>query len=121
KGAMLNTEQEVEITSLGKSFKKTYAGVDMEFVEARLQTPYGGIFEKVPLPVDRDHFLAMLRYFKNQKNWPAFFDLKNYYPDLRPQDASTVYKAQGSTYDTVFIDLTNISTCHNPSQAARML
>lgn len=121
KGAMLNTEQEVEIISLGKSFKKTYAGVEMEFVEARLQTPYGGIYEKVPLPVDRDHFLAMLKYFKNQKNWPAFFDLKNYYPDLRPQDASTVYKAQGSTYDTVFIDLTNISTCHNPSQAARML
>jgi ATP-dependent exoDNAse (exonuclease V) alpha subunit len=35
--------------------------------------------------------------------------------------AKTVHKSQGSTHDDVYIDLGNISTCHNPNQAARML
>ena len=41
--------------------------------------------------------------------------------DLRPRNACTVYKAQGSTYREVFVDLTDIGDCRNPSQAARML
>ena len=32
-----------------------------------------------------------------------------------------MHKSQGSTYDTVFIDLENIGSCRNPDQVARML
>ena len=55
------------------------------------------------------------------KVWPSHFALKENIADLRPRDACTVYKAQGSTYHTVFVDLGDIGTCTNPSQAARML
>ena len=41
--------------------------------------------------------------------------------DLRPEDASTVHKSQGSTFDTVFIDLSDLSTCRQPDMAARLL
>lgn len=123
KGGMINTEQEVEITQL--SSKSTMvpieSGVDLEVVYATLKTPIGKIFEKVPLPVDRNHFNALIKYYQKLKNWERYYFLKNYHADLRPHDASTVYKAQGSTYNTVFIDLANISTCTNPNQAARML
>ncbi len=50
-----------------------------------------------------------------------YFKLKNEYPDLRAADASTVYKAQGSTYDTSFIDVGNIGECNRPDVVARML
>lgn len=85
-----------------------------------LRDSYGSHI-RVPVPVDRNHFTKLLAYYKRNKNWHKFFHLKNNYPDLRPRDAATVYKAQGSTYDSVFIDLGDLSTCPNPNQAARML
>lgn len=41
--------------------------------------------------------------------------------DLREAYASTVNKAQGSTYDKVFVDLDDIARCPYPNQLARML
>jgi exodeoxyribonuclease-5 len=47
--------------------------------------------------------------------------LKNQFPDLRARDSQTVHKSQGSTYETVIIDLSNLSTCHLPKLVARLL
>lgn len=41
--------------------------------------------------------------------------------DLRRLYASTVNKAQGSTFDRCWIDLEDIATCRNPEQRARLL
>lgn len=41
--------------------------------------------------------------------------------DLRAAFAQTINKAQGSTYDKVFIDLDDISRCNSGDQIARML
>lgn len=41
--------------------------------------------------------------------------------DLRPVYASTVNKAQGSTYDKVFIDLGDFKALKDPNQLARLL
>lgn len=41
--------------------------------------------------------------------------------DLRSTYACTVNKSQGSTYDKVYIDLSDISRCNNANQIARML
>jgi len=58
---------------------------------------------------------------KNQGNWVNFFALQEFFTDLRAVHAATVYKAQGSTYDKVFIDLTDIGKCNQPMVVARML
>lgn len=50
-----------------------------------------------------------------------YYSLKEQFPDLRPRDAATIHKAQGSTYNQVFIDLSDLSTCRNPDMAARLL
>ena len=81
----------------------------------------GEMFNHVPVPTDRAHFDALVKYYKRQKNWERYFYLKQNFPDLRPRDAATVHKSQGSTYDSVFVDLGNISSCHQADQAARML
>jgi hypothetical protein len=75
----------------------------------------------VPVPCDRAHFGALVEYYRKAKQWGKYYELRNNYPDLRQFDAATVHKSQGSTYDTVFIDLANISSCHQPNAVARML
>lgn len=62
----------------------------------------------------------MMKEFANRKNWENYFRLRNTYPDLRSVAASTTHKAQGSTYDSVIVDLADIGKCTNRSQTARM-
>ena len=57
----------------------------------------------------------------NPKKWPLYFQYKDEWLDLRPAYASTVHKAQGSTYTTVFMDLSDIGKCNIASDVARML
>lgn len=56
-----------------------------------------------------------------ETTWDNYFYLKEFFADLRPIHAATVYKAQGSTYKKVFIDLTNIGKCNQPNTFARMM
>lgn len=58
---------------------------------------------------------------KRTQLWTTYFDIKNTWLDLRSQYASTVHKAQGSTYDEVFIDLYDIGRCNIPSDVARLI
>lgn len=119
-GIMMSVENEYEIVEVGES---QHVEIDYEtFLEVRKCTLRGVHNTVCPLiPVSREHFESLVKYFAKQKNWVKYFHLKNNFPDLRPKDAATVHKAQGSTYDTVFIDLEDVSACRNPSQAARLL
>lgn len=128
KGSMLSVEEEVEITRLGDvqhvvvvPAQGDQEEVLLQYRSADLKTRSGSTFSNVSLPVDRNHFAALVNYFRRCKNWAKYFELRQTYPDLRQRDAATVYKAQGSTYETAFIDLYDISTCRNPAQVARML
>lgn len=47
--------------------------------------------------------------------------LEKRYADLRHPYGSTVNKSQGSTYDSVFVDLSDIGRCREKSQKHRML
>lgn len=76
---------------------------------------------EVMVPADPDHYQAVLKQLRKQKDWSAFFHLKNMFIDLRGKESCTVYKSQGSTYDTVFMDLGNIGTSWDAEQVARML
>lgn len=95
--------------------------VRLEIQRLDLQNQYGAILEGVPVPIDREHLKQLLKYYANQQEWQTYFRLKNEYPDIRPRDACTVYKSQGSTYDTAFIDLGDIGVCNRPDIVLRML
>lgn len=122
-GTQLSVEERVQLTRLDDRIDSIHFPDDarLEVRYGDIQTRFKGLVRDVPIPVDRDHFTALIKYFGKIKNWQAYYRLKNGFADLRPSDASTFHKAQGSTYDTVFIDATNLSTCHQPDMVARML
>jgi exodeoxyribonuclease-5 len=55
------------------------------------------------------------------KDWPTFFQLKETFVDLRHAEALTIHKAQGSTFDIVFVDLFSLFSCKNPNERRRLL
>ena len=119
----LAIQEEVEIVEqapLTIMEKIAAGGVELEVRETKLRTRLGSVVS-VKLPVNREHFAQLIKYFQQAKNWERYFHLKNTYPDLRQRDAATVHKAQGSTVNTVYIDVGNLSTCHQPNTAARLL
>jgi hypothetical protein len=62
----------------------------------------------------------VLKYYSDRKQWDRYFKIKSDFPDLRSVAASTVHKAQGSTYDSVIVDLNDIGKCTIRSQTARL-
>lgn len=123
KDRMMRVEEEVTI--LDQAGKTEHVQItpetSLEIRKTTLRSSLGHIYKDAQIPVDRNHFDNLLRWLKERKNWGRFFFLKEKFPDLRQRDASTVYKAQGSTLNTVYIDVENISSCTNADQAARML
>lgn len=120
---MLSVQEQVEILKVSAvtQMHEIDIGVFLEVRMMDFKTAIGDTFTNVPVPVNREHHSALLAYYNRIKQWPAYFTLKNDYPDFRPREAATTYKAQGSTFDGVFIDLEDISTCRNADQAARLL
>lgn len=120
---MLSVEAEITIDRLDdvSHMVEIAPNIELECISADISTVYGERYLNVPLPVDKDHYVSLYTYFRKLKNWQKYYKMRNDFPDLRPRDASTVHKAQGSSHDFVLIDMDNISTCHNPNQAARML
>lgn len=123
KNGMLSVEEEITIEKLAEQSEmvEVESGVSFEAIKASVSTPYKEYFSEVYLPLDKAHFSALIKHYQKMKNWNRYFFLKNTFPDLRAKDAQTVHKSQGSTYDTVVIDLNNLSTCHQPGLAARLL
>ncbi|MNO13140.1 exonuclease V subunit alpha [compost metagenome] len=118
----LSVEDEVQIIELSNTTAQheIQEGVHLEVRFATLENKYGDRLYGVMLPVDRDHYDRLVKYYQKVKNWNRYYYLKNNFPDLRQRDACTSYKAQGSTMQTAYIDLTDFSTCKNPAQAARL-
>lgn len=80
-----------------------------------------GILTRINIPSNRPHFIEVLRYYANKKDWSTYYYLKNNFPDLRPYDSTTVHKVQGGTYESILLDVGNISTCTIADQVARLL
>ena len=63
---------------------------------------------------------ALAKWALDNKNWKTQQELESWI-DLRAAYAQTINKSQGSTYDKVFIDLDDISTCTSGNQIARLM
>jgi len=62
-----------------------------------------------------------MEFFRKQKNWERYYYMQEKIPELRARHACTVHKSQGSSYDTIFIDAADLSTCRQPDMVARLL
>lgn len=118
----ISVEEEVTIHAAAPSTEMITISKDVELEVRRctIGTRFG-TFAAMPVPENKDHFIKLVKWYAGNKNWERYFYMKKTFPDLRERDSATVHKAQGSTYDSVFIDLTDISRCHQPDTVARML
>jgi hypothetical protein len=72
------------------------------------------------MPDDRKDKERALNLARNNRDWAAIRHIESWV-DLRAVFAQTVNKSQGSTYDRVYIDLSDIGQCKNGILMARML
>ncbi|MCD6436000.1 MAG: AAA family ATPase [Clostridiales bacterium] len=87
---------------------------------------------KVIDPASKERFKILLqklandaKYEKNYglrtKKWKLFFIIKETFIDVKYIYASTIHKLQGSTYDTVYIDLREIENMKDKDMMFRLL
>lgn len=70
---------------------------------------------------DNSRLQADIAKAQANKDWNAYFRLKETFIDLRHAEALTIHKSQGSTFDTVFVDLPSLYSCKNPNERRRLL
>lgn len=112
----LRIEQELSVQSLGQPYSYPIFGTT-NFMIYDVITDAGTI----KVPVDRAHWQALIKHAVKTQEWMSYYALQEDISDVRPRDACTVHKSQGSTYHTVYVDLQDIGTCRIASQAARLL
>lgn len=72
-------------------------------------------------PKSVDDKNALVKRLRAEEDYLAVEEVESRWIDLRAAYACTINKAQGSTYDRVFIDLDDIKRCNSGEQIARML
>lgn len=115
-------EEEVTVVEVNSTtdFCEIEPDVRLEYRLCHLCSGFS-VMPDVMVPVDRGHYAKLLKWYAKQKDWQKYYFLKNNFPDLRQRDACTVHKSQGSTYDTTYIDLENLSTCTQSEMGARLM
>lgn len=109
----LTTDSTVTIKGLGKWV------TDRNNIVSREVELTSGI--TVLQALDHADTIPLIKDAYARHNDEQAYILENMYADLRLMYASTVNKAQGSTYDAVYIDLNDIGKCRDADQVRRML
>lgn len=118
----ISVEEEVTVISVSPDVEHYVLEPNVELAYRRCAVSSGfAVLPEVMIPVDRGHYAKLVEYYAKQKDWQKYFFLKNNFPDFRQRDACTVHKSQGSTYQTVYIDLENLSTCTQSETGARLM
>lgn len=108
----LKTDEMVQITDI--SFDATHHGIPGRWVRINnIKTFF--------LPDHYSDRVAREKQAIKDEDEDVLRDIGNTVIDLRAAYACTINKAQGSTFDTVFIDLDDIRRCNSGDQIARML
>lgn len=131
KNIILTNNEEIIVKYYTPSFHRNggYSKTiyEMPIYKVGVQTEDRGIIEvQVPrTTLDFDNFKKFLK--KNISSpevdytWVDYYATINSIADLRPPFAGTTHKAQGGTFDSVFIDKKNIDTCIDSKVRARLM
>lgn len=112
KGISFKTDQTVLITGIKE--KQTHYEVEGKVYELNGNANFF-------MPNSLADKNTRLKKAQNNGEYGPAAHINNTWIDLRAAYSCTVNKAQGSTYDKVFIDLSDISRCNSGNQIARML
>ena len=117
----INVEDEVTVKKvLGLEQVGITNDIILDGYRLEVSTPWAGTTE-ILVPEDINRYHSALKLLKRNQDWIPMYALKDTFADLRDRDSSTVYKAQGSTYDFVVMIMNDIFSSRDPSQLRRML
>ena len=120
---MMYTDQLVKVLDMEEPYdsKVIVPGHNIAMVDMNVQDIEVGTEYAVTCFWNPNDKKEVMKYYSSNKNWEKYFFIKDRFPDLRSVAASTTHKAQGSTYDSVIVDLKDISRSTNKDQTARLL
>lgn len=84
-------------------------------------TPLGSFECHDLLTMDFEVLSQLQKEAKKEKNWHRYYYLKENVADLRHTHSLTIHKSQGSSYDNVVIDLSDLKSCTDNSLARKLL
>lgn len=122
KNISLYTDQLVRIISVQDDEKdyNVIKGYEIHTVTMEVEDIFTNQVYTIACFAETEDRAEVLKYYSSRNQWDRYFKIKSDFPDLRSVAASTVHKAQGSTYDSVIVDLNDIGRCTINSQTARM-
>lgn len=125
---IFHVEDECKITNIDfhPQQVKVYENNTIEAYRAEIENLSCGSKFVVYLPTDINKHLEQIKLIKKQaiqdkELWRVYYAMKNFFPDMRPRDAKTIHKAQGSSVEDVFIDLNDLSHCYDKNVTRRLL
>ena len=107
----IKTDAELVISHVQEAVELQVEGYDVKFTNQK------SLF----IPKDSKHYLKAKKHYINEGDSTAVQHIMETWGDIRPAYACTINKSQGSTYQTVFIDLGDLACCRVPNQVARLL
>lgn len=110
---MRSVDSEVTISNM-PTHPVNYWGVSGYMVE--LEGSYTAF-----MPENYKDAKTLMQKLAKEKDWKKYFEIKETWLDLRAVYASSIHKAQGSTYQTVFLDLSDIGKNWNANDVARLM
>lgn len=110
-GYQIKTDQLVCIT-------QSEPGTDLDVPGRWVVVDHGGEFF---LPDSLELTKHRVKIAQQEDDYASLARIDNQWIDLRAAFSCTINKAQGSTYDTVFLDLDDLKRCNIPNQLARLL
>lgn len=118
----LYTDQVVQVVQRGVEYldPDIVPGHDIPMIDLEVQDPETLVLYQVKVCADPEDRPEVLKYWQSRKKWDRYFKFRDNVPDLRSVASSTTHKAQGSTYDSVIIDLADIGKSTNAEQSARL-
>lgn len=116
-GYSVQTGEDLIVSAIGK---KQNIKIDTYDIEVR---PFNfiGVNGTFLVPSNYKYALIVAKEMAKKKKWREYYRIKEGLLDLRFNEASTIHCSQGSTYDRVFIHMTDLLTCKSYSTKARLL
>lgn len=116
-GYSVQTGEDLIVSAIGK---KQNIKIDTYDIEVR---PFNfiGVNGTFLVPSNYKYALVVAKEMAKKKKWREYYKIKEGLLDLRFNEASTIHCSQGSTYDRVFIHMTDLLTCKSYSTKARLL
>lgn len=114
---VVSNQQEVLVTNASALLQDPDTGIYYQELVLKIKNRT----IKVNYAIEPKHLNDWINYYKKLKDWQKMFALKNAFIDLRSPYSSTVHKAQGSTFEAVFLDIPDICSNNKIEEVRRLM